>query len=130
AVAACPDQRPMLRIETGMHVAVINRIGVDAQCRLAATASDDKTLRLWSLPGGRLLRTLRVPIGDGDAGKLNATALSPDGRFVAAGGSDAFSTDAVYIFDTTNGTLIARVGAFEEVIDHLAFSPDGRWLAA
>jgi hypothetical protein len=56
AVKACPDQEPVLRIETGMHTAPIRRIGVDAACRLAATASDDKTVRLWSLPDGKLLR--------------------------------------------------------------------------
>jgi hypothetical protein len=63
AKQACPDQDPVLRIETGMHVAVINRIGVDAQCRLAATGSDDKTVRLWSLPDGKLLRVLGRAIG-------------------------------------------------------------------
>jgi hypothetical protein len=41
----CPDQEPFLRIETGVHVAAIRRIGVDAQCRVAATGSDDKTVR-------------------------------------------------------------------------------------
>ncbi len=61
-----PDRRPMLRIEPGMHTAVIRRIGVDAACTLMVTGSDDKTARLWALPeGGRespkLLRTLRVP---------------------------------------------------------------------
>ena len=49
-----PDQRPMLRIEPGMHTAAIKRIGVDAACTLMATGSDDKTARLWALPeGGR-----------------------------------------------------------------------------
>ncbi len=58
-----PDQRPMLRIEPGMHTARIWRIGVDAACTLMVTGSEDKTARLWALPeGGRgspeLLRTL------------------------------------------------------------------------
>ncbi len=88
-----PDRRPMLRIEPGMHTAVIRRIGVDAACTLMVTGSDDKTARLWALPeGGRespkLLRTLRVPIGEGYEGRVNAVALSPDGRWVAAGGWD------------------------------------------
>ena len=47
-----PDQRPMLRIEPGMHTAPILRIGVDAACTLMATGSDDKTARLWALPEG------------------------------------------------------------------------------
>src|SRR5580693_6412870 len=73
AIKACPDQRPVLRIETGMHTAPIKGIGVDAACSLLATASDDKTVRLWSLPDGKLERVVRLPIGEGDAGKVYAT---------------------------------------------------------
>ena len=80
AVKACPDQAPVLRIETGMHTARIWGIGVDAACARIVTASDDKTVRLWSLPDGKLLRTIRLPIGPGDGGKVYAVALSPDGR--------------------------------------------------
>jgi WD40 repeat protein len=134
AIEACPSQDPILRIETGMHTGVIQRIGVDRQCRLLATGSWDKTVRLWSLPEGRLLRTLRWPIGLGDDGKVYAVAVSPDGKLVAAGGWDARRTSqkrhSVYLFDTASGALKARVGNFEEVIHHLAFSSDGRFLAA
>ncbi len=70
AIKACPDQRPFLRIEIGMHTAVIKGIGVDAACQLLATASDDKTVRLWSLPEGKLQRVVRLPIGEGEAGKV------------------------------------------------------------
>ncbi len=42
-----------LRIEPGMHTAMIRRIGVDAACTLMVTGSDDKTARLWALPQGR-----------------------------------------------------------------------------
>jgi WD40 repeat protein len=72
-----------------MHTARIGGIGVDAACRLLATASTDKTVRLWSLPDGRLERTIRLPIGEGDGGKIYAVALSSDGRWLAAGGYDA-----------------------------------------
>ena len=89
AVQACPDQNPMLRIETGTHVATIKRISVDAECRLMATASEDKTVRLWAIPEGRLLQTIRFPIDDVNGGKLNAVALSSNGRMLAAGGWDA-----------------------------------------
>jgi WD40 repeat protein len=134
AVAKCPDQRPQLRIETGFHIALIGHIGVDAQCRLAATASDDKTLRLWSLPDGRPLRVLRWPIGAGHGGKVNATAVSPDGRFVAAGGWDAgheiAREHAIVIFDAASGDVVARIEALPNVVIHLAFSRDGRWLTA
>src|SRR5277367_2765933 len=75
AVKACPDQAPVLRIEAGMHTASINSIGVDAACARIATASDDKTVRLWSLPDGKWQRTIRLPIGPGNDGKVFAAAL-------------------------------------------------------
>jgi WD40 repeat protein len=134
AIKACPSQDPVLRIETGMHVALIYEIGVDRDCRIAATGSDDKTVREWSLPDGKLLRTLRVPIGPSDGGKIYATAVSPDGHWIAAGGWDTHTDSAsghfVYIFDAATGAVVARVGPFGNVIDYLRFSLDGRWLAA
>jgi hypothetical protein len=61
--------------------AAIQSIGVNAAGTLMVTGSEDKTARLWTLPqSGRgspeLLRTLRVPIGDGVDGKVYAVALS------------------------------------------------------
>jgi len=57
---ACPDQEPILRIETGMHMAAIRSIGVDAQCRIAATGSGDKTVQLWSMPHGKPYQPMRL----------------------------------------------------------------------
>ena len=96
-VVAKPAEVPLpqagdvfLRIEPGMHTAMIHRIGVDAACRLMVTGSHDKTARLWALPeGGRgeaqLLRTLRVPIGEGDDGKVYAVGAVA-GRPMGGGG--------------------------------------------
>src|ERR1044071_282349 len=81
-----PSRPPVLRIETGMHAAVIRQIGIERQDRYLVTASEDKTARVWELASGRLLRVLRPPIGEGNEGKFYAVALSPDGRTVAAGG--------------------------------------------
>jgi len=133
STGAGPDPTPVLRIETGMHSAAIWRIGVDARCQLLASSSNDKTVRLWSMPDGKLLRTQRLPIGPGDAGKVYAVAVSPDGRWVAGGGWDAAykakGNNGVYLFDSATGTSVRRLGAVPNVIDHIAFSPDGRRLA-
>src|SRR6185436_159192 len=73
---------PILRIETGMHSAGINRMAIDERNLVLATVSDDKTVRIWELPALTLVKTIRAPIGKGKEGKLYAVALSPDGRTV------------------------------------------------
>jgi hypothetical protein len=58
-------EQPVLIIDPGMHTAAIRDIGVDAAGRIAVTGSWDKTLRVWSLADGELLRTIRMPAGAG-----------------------------------------------------------------
>jgi len=134
AKAAEPPSEPMLRLETGMHTAMIKRIGVDAAGRWLVSASIDKTLRVWSLADGSLAQTLRVPIGAGNEGNLFAAAISPDGTLIAAGGYTGAewdgNTTSIYLFNRASGQVVRRIDGLGEVILHLAFSVDGRYLAA
>ena len=102
------------------------------RCTRLATPSDDKTVRVWSLPDGRLEQTIRLPIGAGNGGKVYSAALSRDGRWLAAGGWDASfaktNTHGLSLVDLQTGA-VRRFGAFEKVILKIAFSPDGRWIA-
>ena len=86
AAMAQLSEQPMLVVDPGMHTAPIRAVAVDAAGRLAVTGSDDKTVRVWSLTDGKLLRTIRMPAGPGNIGKIYAVAMSPDGDLVAAGG--------------------------------------------
>jgi hypothetical protein len=124
--------RPFPAIEAGMHTARINRIAVDRAGRWAVTASHDKTARIWNLASGQLERVLRVPLGEGDEGKLYAVALSPDGALVALGGytSPDGQPEAIYLFDRASGRLLQRLSGLPNVVTHLAFAADGRRLAA
>ncbi len=123
---------PMLRIDAQRHIAQIKRIATDAKERFAVTASDDKTVRVWSLPDGKLERTTWLPSGDGDLGKAYAAALSPDGATIAVGGWTATSglDGNIYLFDRASGALLQRLSGLPNVVLHLAFSPDGRRLVA
>ncbi len=132
AWAGEPPKTPILRIETGMHTAVINRVSTDAENRYLVTGSDDKTVRVWEITTGKLLKILRPPIGEGDEGKIDSVAISPDGQTVACGGWTGYEWDrsnSIYLFDFESGRLTGRITELPEVILHLAFSRDGRYLA-
>lgn len=127
-----PPTEPILRFDLGEHTAMIRRIATDKQGHYLVTASHDKTARVWSLADGRLLNTLRIPIGTGSDGVLNAVALSPDGQTVAMGGQaiNDGNGNSIYLFDRASGRLLRRLTGLGTTILHLAFSPDGRSLAA
>ena len=135
--------RPILRIETGMHTAQITQIGVDKSGRWLVSASHDKTVRVWDLADVEAQRSmplqpsriLRPPIGDGNEGTLNSVAISPDGNLVATGGWTVGAKnvgDAIdlYLFSRHEGRLLRRTSGLPDMITYLTFSPDGSYLAA
>ena len=91
-------------------------------------------IETWGLiaEDGRLLRTIRLPAGPGDIGKAYAAAISPDAALIAAGGwtRGVAGDESVYLFERASGRLLRRVGGLADVVNHLAFSPDGTRLAA
>lgn len=124
--------RPVLVVDPGRHTAPIYRADADAAGRMAATASRDKTVRLWSQADGTLLRTIRLPAGPGEIGQARAVALDPAGALVAASGwTGAVTGDhQIYLYDTTTGALLHRIPGLPKAVSHLTFSRDGRFLAA
>jgi WD40 repeat protein len=133
AQAATATEQPLARLETGMHTAVINRVATDSAGRWAVTASQDRTARVWDVASGRPAAVLRPPQDDDNEGKLFAVAMSPDGALVAVAGRTQLgspSGQTIYLFDRASARLVRRMQSLPEPILHLAYSPDGRWLAA
>lgn len=123
---------PQLRIDPGTHTAMVRNATFDAATERVYTASDDKTVRVWQLPGGRLISTLRVPMLDGAEGQLYALALSPNGRWLAVGGWTGWDWEqraSVYVFDTQTLRLVRRLPVASWTITSLRFSPDGERIA-
>jgi hypothetical protein len=98
---------------------------------LPGGARMDGAVRLWSLAAGKEVRQLRA-----GAGGVNAVAFSPDGRVVAAAGTD---DGLIRLWDAGTGNELARLErtpdptvppGIVEGTKVLAFSPDGRTLAA
>jgi WD40 repeat protein len=123
-------EQPVLIIDPGRHTAPIKGVAVDAAGRIAVTGAEDKTLRVWSLTDGDLLRTIRMPAGPGGVGKIHGVAVHPDDALVAAGGWTQPREASIYLFETRTGKMAARIAELPGIIDSLAFSPDGHYLAA
>jgi WD40 repeat protein len=124
---------PVLAIDPGMHTAPIRSQAVDVEGRYAVTGGDDRTVRIWSLTDGRLVRTIWIPVGPERVGDVHAVAISPDGSTIAVGGWTGRSGGAspIYLFNRESGGLIRRIdGDLPDVTLFLTFSPDGRYLAA
>jgi WD40 repeat protein len=128
-----PMQEPLLRIEPGMHAAMVRRVSASADGKYIVSGSEDRTARLWSVADGTLLRTFRLPIGPGLGGAVYSVAISPDGSLVAVGGYDASidtnHTGYAYIFRAADGILVRRLGPFPDTLTEMEFSHDGERLA-
>jgi WD40 repeat protein len=124
---------PVLAVDPGMHTATIWSQSVDGKGQYAITGSADNTVKVWSVVDGKLLRTIRIPVGPDPVGTIFAVAISPDGSTIAAGGwtEQLFGDHPIYLFDRESGTLIRRIrGDLPDVTKGLAFSPEGRYLVA
>lgn len=134
SAAPSTQREPVLRIETGSHLAAINRISSDAQGRWIVTASEDTTVRVWDSRNGQAVSVLRPPLDQDNSGSINAAALSPDGRTVALGGNARYGTGAgftMHLFDRASASVPPRstVTGLEAPLTQLAWSPDSKLIA-
>ncbi len=126
------SKTPVFRIETGMHTSPSRHISVDAANRYAVTGSDDKTLRVWDVATGNQIKVLRPPLGSQYEGSVYSVAISPDGNTIACGGwtmgGEIFHN--IYLFDRESGRIKGRIPDIINVIRHLKYSRDGKYLVA
>ena len=93
-----------------------------------------KSARVWDLATGKLLTILRPPIGDDNEGETLRCGyfsrwLDDCRRGIYRPGR--WSTNyPIYLFDRASGRLTRRIGGLPDATQHLAFSFDGRLLAA
>ncbi|MGO9171026.1 MAG: PDZ domain-containing protein [Rhodomicrobium sp.] len=119
---------PLPMLDTGGHMATIRGIAFTPDGRQLVSASEDKTIRVWDLASGKTVRTIRGESTPGPAGKVYAMALSPDGKWLAAGGwlpGTREESDAIRLYEFASGKLVAPLKGHRNVVNRLAFSSDG-----
>jgi len=88
------------------------------------TGGGDGAVRIWDATTGALVRELRH---GGTPRRYYATALSPDGKLIAA--IDTLGAVA-HVWDAVSGAPLAELPNDASEVPALAFSADGRWLAS
>jgi WD40 repeat protein len=101
------------------HDATVMAMSLSPDGRILATASYDRSVRLWDLATGNCLWNLT-----GHTGPVRALAFSPDGHQIASAGSDL----SIKIWSIKDGSLQKTWAAHMDLIRSLTFSPDGNFL--
>jgi WD40 repeat protein len=79
-----------------------------------ASASDDKTVKIWDASSGECLQTL-----EGHSGWVRSVAFSPDSARLASASDDK----TVKIWDASSGECLQTLEGHSDLVNSVAFSP-------
>ena len=106
--------------ELKAHSSNVSSVAFSPDGTLLASGSYDDTIKLWSIPGGELLKTLK-----GHEVRVLSVAFSPDGTLLASGSWN----ETIKLWSIPGGELLKTLEGNSEWVFAVAFSPDGTcWL--
>jgi WD40 repeat protein len=122
---------PKLRTQVKAHAHAAHGLAFSPDSKLLASASGDKTVKLWDVAAGQVIATL-----GGHAGSVWAVTFSPDGKTLVAGSGllnakgDQYVSGEVKIWNVAQRRATAILGGHRKMVNSLDFSPDGKLLAS
>lgn len=123
----CPEVCGTLEAIVGGHTATVRDIAFSPDGKLLATASIDKTVRIWGLATRNTLRILETN------SMVEAVAFSPNGNLLACAVTNkAWEGSSLKLWDPVTGEELQTEFDMDShnSIRSIAFSPDGKLLAA
>jgi WD40 repeat protein len=123
----------VIRVQTGKeqyHIAALTEaffpLALDNAAKtLPVRAGGDRPFQVWDLEGGRQLCTLDKYSFDG---RFHCGAFAPDGKLLAVGGING--AHGATFWETRSGKPVESFAGNRDRINSIAFSPDGKELAA
>jgi WD40 repeat protein len=103
------------------HDGLVLGVALTADGKLLASASSDKTVRLWDVAAGKELKKM-----EGHTADVNSVALSADGKLLASGGKDKL----VIVWDVSSGKPAHTLKGHTGEVTSVALSADGKLLAS
>uniref|UniRef100_A0A5F8GZH9 Notchless protein homolog 1 n=1 Tax=Monodelphis domestica TaxID=13616 RepID=A0A5F8GZH9_MONDO len=113
------DKKPLQRM-TG-HQALINEVLFSPDARIIASASFDKSVKLWDSKTGKYLASLR-----GHVAAVYQIAWSADSRLLVSGSSDS----TLKVWDVKTRKLAVDLPGHADEVFAVDWSPDGQRVAS
>ncbi|KAF8055753.1 PF20 [Scenedesmus sp. PABB004] len=118
---ARPDRRPRARALAQGHLLPVANVALHPSKPILATASDDKTWKLWHLPHGDL-----IMCGEGHKDWVAGVDFHPSGTSLASGSGD--STVKIWSFERQR--CVATLSDHKQAVWGVRYHDQGDWLAS
>ncbi len=106
------------------HAALVHAVAVSPDGKTLATAGFDNAVKLWDIAADGTLKEKKVLAGH--TGPVYAVAFHPtDPKVIATASQDKTAK----LWDITDGKAKTELKGHTDIVDAIAFSPDGKTLA-
>ncbi|QMS89793.1 ribosome assembly protein 4 [Nostoc edaphicum CCNP1411] len=103
------------------HSSWVNSVVFSPDGQQLASASDDKTIKIWDVSSGKLLKSLT-----GHSSRVISVAYSPNRQQLASASLDK----TIKIWDVSSGKILKSLTGHSSAVISVAYSPNGQQLAS